>query len=57
VDGTERGVSPPLKRLSLPAGRHTVRIVNPNFRDRVIRVGAGRHGPGRIDVDFNAVQP
>jgi hypothetical protein len=51
VDGVERGVSPPLKRLSLAAGRHTVRVVNPNYRDRVIRVDTGR-GPGRIDVDF-----
>jgi hypothetical protein len=51
VDGVERGVSPPLKRLSLAAGRHTVRVVNPNYRDRVIRVETGR-GPGRIDVDF-----
>jgi hypothetical protein len=54
VDGVERGVSPPLKRLDLPAGRHTVRVVNPNFRDRVIRVDAGKQGPGRIDVDFTA---
>lgn len=52
VDGDERGVSPPLKKLSLPAGRHTVRVSNPNFRDRVIRVDAGKHASGRIDVDF-----
>jgi hypothetical protein len=53
VDGSERGVSPPLKLLSLPAGQHTVRIVNPNFRDRVLRVSAGKHDSGRIDVDFH----
>jgi hypothetical protein len=52
VDGSERGVSPPLKMLTLPAGDHTVRIVNPNFRDRVIRVSAGKHDSGRIAVDF-----
>ncbi|MGZ5202058.1 MAG: PEGA domain-containing protein [Telluria sp.] len=52
VDGSERGVSPPLKLLSLPAGHHTVRIVNPSFRDRVIRVSAGKHDSARIDVDF-----
>jgi hypothetical protein len=52
VDGSERGVSPPLKLLSLPAGHHTVRVANPNFRDRVIRVSAGRHDSGRIQVDF-----
>lgn len=54
VDGDERGVSPPLKKLSLPAGRHTVRIVNPNFRDRVIHVEAGKRASGRIDVNFAA---
>jgi hypothetical protein len=52
VDGSERGVSPPLKLLSLPAGQHTVRIVNPNYRDRVIRVTAGKQDSARIDVDF-----
>jgi hypothetical protein len=52
VDGSERGVSPPLKLLSLPAGRHTVRVVNPNFRDRVVRVSAGKHDAGRIEVNF-----
>jgi PEGA domain len=54
VDGDERGVSPPLKKLSLPAGRHTVRVVNPNFPDRLIRVEAGKHVSGRIEVDFTA---
>jgi hypothetical protein len=54
VDGAERGVSPPLKRLELSPGKHTVRVVNPNFRDRVLRIEAGKHGAGRIDVDFAA---
>jgi hypothetical protein len=54
VDGVERGVSPPLKHLSLSPGKHTLRVVNPNFRDRVLRVEAGKHGAGRINVDFTA---
>lgn len=54
VNGIERGVSPPLKRLTLPAGRHTVRIVNPNFRDRVMRIEAGKRQSGRIVHDFAA---
>jgi hypothetical protein len=54
VDGVERGVSPPLKWVTLTAGRHTVRIVNPNFRDRVLRVEAGKPGAKRIAVDFTA---
>jgi hypothetical protein len=52
VDGSERGVSPPLKLLSLPAGQHTVRIVNPNYRDRVLRVTSGKQDSARIDVNF-----
>jgi hypothetical protein len=54
VDGQERGVSPPLKRLALPAGQHTVRLVNPNFRDRVLRVDAGKSPSGTIVHDFSA---
>jgi hypothetical protein len=54
VDGVERGVSPPLKRLALPPGRHTVRVVNPNYRDRVIRIDAGKSSANRLDVDFSA---
>lgn len=52
VDGVERGVSPPLKRLSLPAGQHTVRLVNPSFPDRVIRVDAGKSQYGTIVFNF-----
>jgi hypothetical protein len=54
VDGVERGVSPPLKHLTLPPGRHTVRVVNSNYRDRVIHIDAGKTGASRIDVNFAA---
>jgi hypothetical protein len=54
VDGAESGVSPPLKRLTLPAGQHTIRIVNPNYRDRVIKVDAGKSASARITHDFAA---
>jgi hypothetical protein len=53
VDGHDRGVSPPLKRLVLPAGQHTVRVVNPNFPDRVLRIDAGKQPAGRIVHDFS----
>jgi hypothetical protein len=53
VDGQDRGVSPPVKRLVLAAGRHTVRIVNPAFPDRVLRIDAGRSPAGRIAHDFS----
>ncbi|TFW30918.1 hypothetical protein [Massilia horti] len=53
VDGKERGISPPLKRLTLPAGRHTVRVANPNFPDRVLHIEAGKSASGKIDHDFS----
>jgi hypothetical protein len=31
VDGRNEGASPPLKRLTLPVGRHRVEVVNPAF--------------------------
>jgi PEGA domain-containing protein len=31
VNGTSRGVSPPLKRLSLPEGEYTIELANQNF--------------------------
>ena len=52
VDGVDRGVSPPVKHLTLAPGKHTLRITNPAFADRVFRVDAG-HGNGQIGVDFN----
>lgn len=54
VDGVERGVSPPLKRLALPAGEHTIRLVNPNFRDRVFKITSGTKASGNISHNFAA---
>jgi hypothetical protein len=54
VNGVERGVSPPLKRLVLPAGEHTVRLVNPNFPDRVIQLASGKSRSGTIAHNFAA---
>jgi hypothetical protein len=53
VDGLDRGVSPPVKRLVLPPGMHTVRIVNPAYPDRVMRVEAGKSASGRIVHNFS----
>jgi len=55
VDGIDRGVSPPIKRLQLPPGRHTVRVTNPNFQERVLDVDTA-NGDGRIVVDFSAAE-
>jgi hypothetical protein len=52
VDGVDRGVSPPVKRLTLAPGRHTIRITNPNFHDRVLDIDTASAG-GQIAVDFN----
>jgi len=51
VDEVDRGVSPPIKRLLLAPGRHTIRVSNPNFQDHVLEVDTAA-GPGRIEVDF-----
>jgi len=55
VDGIDRGVSPPVKRLQLPPGRHTVRVTNPNFHERVLEVDT-TNGDGRIVVDFSSAE-
>jgi hypothetical protein len=38
VDGTKRGVSPPLRELELPPGKHTIEIRNTTFPARVENV-------------------
>jgi hypothetical protein len=53
VDGVDRGVSPPVKRLTLTPGRHAIRVTNPNFHDRMLEVDTAS-GDGVITVDFNA---
>ena len=52
VDGVDRGVSPPVKRVTLAPGRHTIRITNPNFHDRVFDIDTASAG-SQIAVDFN----
>jgi len=52
VDGVERGISPPIKRLALAPGRHVVLVANPGSRDRVLEVDTAG-GDGSIAVDFD----
>ncbi|MES2759734.1 MAG: serine/threonine-protein kinase [Pseudomonadota bacterium] len=52
VNGRERGVSPPMKRLLLPAGKHKVRIVNPSFPDHTLNLDSGKSKYGTIEHDF-----
>jgi hypothetical protein len=57
VDGVDRGVSPPVKRLTLAPGQHTIRIVNPNFPDHVMTVDAGIRESAVLQFDFRAKAP
>ena len=52
VDGVDRGVSPPLRKLMLAAGRHSIRITNPGFPDHVSEVDIGKKKAPRVTVDF-----
>ena len=54
VDGIDRGVSPPVKRLTLGKGLHTIQIVNPNFPDHVLTVDSGSRESTTIQHDFTA---
>ena len=54
VNGVDRGVSPPVKRLTLGQGEHTIRIVNPNFAEHVMTVNAGTAESATIEHDFTA---
>lgn len=54
VDGKERGVSPPLKKLTLTAGVHMVKVANPGFPDHVARIVVKKGAPGTIAHDFTA---
>ena len=52
VNGVNRGVSPPLKRLSLPAGQHTIRIINPSFPEHTVTVNSVKGANAVIELDF-----
>jgi serine/threonine protein kinase len=52
VDGVERGVSPPLRKLMLADGKHSIRITNPGFPDHVSEIDVGKKKPARVVVDF-----
>lgn len=54
VDGVDRGVSPPIKRLTLAPGQHTIRIVNPSFPEHIMTVDAGAKETMIIQHDFTA---
>jgi len=53
VDGVERGASPPLRRITLPPGEHTIRIVNPSFPEHTVTVNSVEGQAGTIELDFS----
>lgn len=57
VDGKRRGVSPPMKRLVLPAGHHTVMVENPGFADHIVEINSASGASGLIAHDFPASEP
>jgi serine/threonine protein kinase len=52
VDGEQNGVSPPLKKLNLSDGKHTIRISNPGFPDYAIEVEIGKDNVSSIEHEF-----
>lgn len=56
VDGAAKGVSPPLKKLTLTEGKHQIRIVNPNFPTHTIEIDVTKKKAASIEYDFSRVR-
>ena len=54
VDGKSKGVSPPLKHLRLPEGKHQIKIVNPNFADYSVDLNVSKNKSSNIEYDFSS---
>lgn len=52
VDGVQQGASPPLKHISLTAGKHKIRVTNPGFPDFVTEIDAGKNSAATIEHEF-----
>ena len=52
VDGANKGVSPPLKRLSLPEGKHTVEITNQGFAAYSTEIQIQKDHPATVRHQF-----
>ena len=52
VDGVQKGITPPLKKLTLPLGEHEVRLENPNFPAYVQKITVDARKPVTIKHDF-----
>jgi len=54
VDGVQKGITPPLKKLTLSPGEHEVRLENPNFPAHVQKITVDARKPVTIKHDFGA---
>jgi serine/threonine protein kinase len=54
VDGDPKGVSPPLKKLSLSEGQHRIKIVNPHFPEYVVTITVSAKKPTSVSHEFSA---
>jgi len=54
VDGVQKGITPPLKKLTLPLGEHEIRLENPNFPAYVHKINVDARKPVTIKHDFGA---
>lgn len=54
VDGVQKGITPPMKKLTLPLGEHEIRLENPNFPVYVHKVTVDGRKPVTIKHDFGA---
>ncbi|MFZ6721880.1 serine/threonine protein kinase [Undibacterium sp. Ji49W] len=54
VDGIQQGASPPLKQLSLTAGKHKIRVTNPGFPDLVTEIDGSKTNSAAIEHEFNS---
>lgn len=53
VDDAQKGISPPLKKLTLSEGKHKIKISNPNFPDYVSEIDIGKKKNMSIEYDFS----
>ena len=52
VDGVDKGVTPPLKTLTLPVGKHTIELSNPGFPNHVVEVEIEKDKRVTISYEF-----
>lgn len=52
VDGVQQGASPPLKNISLTAGKHKIRVTNPGFPDFITEIDVGKSNAATIEHEF-----